>query len=196
MMVITNGMNFAERYNKLDHSKKTGFEDLSLQFALALINFFKNNFSFIEEFDFPVGTTNCNDFSNNYMAEIYQGLDLISQIHQIPHEEIFKSTCEFWLWFSFKICFIKEKEANPDLGIPFGLLESSLSQYLTYSTELFFYKNCYANILQIVRTTLITKMMKPIEVKIDIDEDGELVNDPTTNTIYQTLHETMRDSLI
>jgi exportin-1 len=39
-------------------------------------------------------------------------------------------------------------------------------------------------------------MTKPIEVKIDIDEDGELITDPTINTIYQTLHETMRDTLV
>jgi exportin-1 len=196
MIEITHGMNFADRYTKLDISKRSGFEDFSLQFALSLINFFKNNLNYIEEFDFPVGTANGNDFSNNYLREINIGLEFLTQIHQIPHEETFKSTCEFWLWISFKICFLKEKDANPDIGLPFGFIESSLPQYINFSTEMFLYKSCYANILQVVRTTLVTKMIKPIEVKIDIDEDGELVNDPTTNTIYQTLHETMRDTLI
>ena len=196
MMEITHGMNFADRYTKLDISKRSGYEEFSLQFALSLINFFKNNFSYIEEFDFPIGSTNGNDFSNNYLREIHLGLDFLTQIQQIPHEEIFKSTCEFWLWFTFKISFLKEKDANPDLGIPFGFLESSLSLYINYANEMFFYKNCYAGILDIVRKTIVKKMIKPIEVKIDIDEDGELVSDPTTNTIYQTLHETMRDSLI
>ena len=196
MIVITNQTNFADKYHKLDMSKRAGYEELSLQFALSLISFFKNNFAYIEEFDFPIGTANGNDFSAAYMNEIFIGLNYIAQIQQIPHEEIFKSTCEFWHWFSFKVCFIKERDANPDLGIPMGVYESSLQQYILYTQEMFFYKNCYAGVLEGVRNTLVTKMTKPIEVKIDIDEDGELVSDPTTNTIYQTLHETMRDSLI
>jgi exportin-1 len=196
MVAITNQTNFAEKYHKLDFSKRSGYEELSLQFALSLINFFKNNFSYIEEFDFPQGTANGNEFSITYLNEIYLGLNYIAQIQQIPHEEIFKSTCEFWHWFSFKVLFIKEKDANPEFGIPIGLYENSLHQFIMFSQEMFFYRNCYAAVLEQVRHTLITKMTKPIEVKIDIDEDGELINDPTTNTIYQTLHETMRDSLI
>jgi len=43
---------------------------------------------------------------------------------------------------------------------------------------------------------MIRKMTKPIEVKIDLDEDGEIVMDQISNTIYQTLHENMKDCLI
>lgn len=196
MMSITTEVSLADKYYKLDISKRSGYEDFCLQFALSLINFFKNNFSYIEEFDFPIGTANGNEFSMNYLSEIYYGLNYLAQIHQIPHEEIFKATCEFWHWFCFKVCFIKEKEANPDIGIPMGVYEGSLQQYIYYTQEMYFYKQCYIGVLETVRNTLIVKMTKPIEVKIDIDEEGELVSDQITNTIYQTLHETMRDSLI
>jgi exportin-1 len=196
MIVIVNNTNFAEKYSKLDPSKLNGYEELSLQFALSLISFFKNNFTYIEEFDFPIGTTNGNDFTATYLNEIINGLNFITQIHQIPQEEIFKATSEFWNWFAFKICFIKEKDANLDLGLPMGIYESSLSNYIYYSQEMFFYKNCYSQILETVRITIISKMIKPIEVKIDIDEDGEIISDPTINTVYQSIHETMRDTLI
>ena len=39
-------------------------------------------------------------------------------------------------------------------------------------------------------------MTKPFEVKIDIDENGDLTYDPTKNTVYQTIHENMRETLI
>ena len=39
-------------------------------------------------------------------------------------------------------------------------------------------------------------MTKPLEVKIDIDEGGDIICDPTKNTIYQIIHENMRDTLV
>jgi exportin-1 len=196
MLVVTNEMNLAERYFKLDDLKKLNFEEFCMQYALSLISFFKNNMPYIEEYDFYSGTSSGNDFSFTFLKEIYLGLNYLSQIHQIPSEEILKTTCEFWHWFSYKVCFLKEKDSDFDLGIPLGVYTSSLQQYIMYTQEMYFYKNCYSKVLETVRHTLITKMTKPIEVKIDIDEDGNLVLDPIINTIYQTLHETMRDSLI
>ncbi len=196
MVVITNDMNLAERYFKLDDMKKLNFEEFCMQFALSLISFFKNNMSYIEQYDFVTGSANGNDFSYTYLKEIYLGLNYLSQIHQIPNEEIMKATCEFWLWFCYKVCFLKEKDADFEQGIPLGMYTLSLPQYIMFTQEMYFYKNCYSKVLEIVRHSFITKMTKPIEVKIDIDEDGNLVMDPIINTIYQTLHETMRDSLI
>jgi exportin-1 len=196
MVNITNNADFADKYFKLDISKRAGLEELAMQFALSLINFFKNNFSYIEEFDFMVGQANGNDFSANFLNEIFIGLKYLAQIHQIPTEEHFKVTCEFWHWFCFKVCFIKEKDADPEIGIPLGVYESSLQQYILYTHEMFFFKNCYSPVLETVRNTLISKMTKPTEVKIDVDETGEIVMDQVINTIYQSLHETMRDCLI
>jgi len=72
----------------------------------------------------------------------------------------------------------------------------SKSQYIQYLNESYLYKNCYMKLLDIVREIVCVKMTKPLEVKIDIDEGGDIVCDPTKNTIYQTIHENMRDTLV
>ena len=51
-------------------------------------------------------------------------------------------------------------------------------------------------LIDIVREILCVKMTKPLEVKITIDEGGDIVCDPTKNTIYQSIHENMRDTLV
>lgn len=196
MVSVTNNVNLSEKYHKLDISKRSSYEDLCSQFGLALINFFKNNFSYIEEFDFVVGTSQGNDFSTNFLNEIFMGLNFISQIHQIANDEIFKFTSEFWHWFCFKVCFLKEKDADPDLGVPIGVFENSMNSYILYTHEMFFFKHCYQRVLETVRNTIIMRMLKPNEVKIDLDEEGEIVMDQITNTIYQSLHETLRDCLV
>jgi exportin-1 len=196
MQAITSGFNFHEKYEKTDIGKRGAFEDLSMQFALSMISFYKNNFAYIEAFDFQIGTQNGNEMTTNYMSEISKGLVYLTEIHKINNEELFKATCEFWYWFTYKVCFLLDKDFDPESGLPPAVLETQLGGYIAHAQEMYFYRNYYAPILEIVRTTLITKMTKPVEVKIDIDEDGEIVMDPTLNTVYQTLHETMRDTLI
>ena len=58
------------------------------------------------------------------------------------------------------------------------------------------YKHCYLTFIEKVRNTIVIRMNKPLEVKIDIDENGDLTTDPTTNTVYQSLHDTMKNTLI
>jgi hypothetical protein len=43
MMSITGDVNLVDKYFKLDYTKRSGYEDFCLQFALSLMNFFKNN---------------------------------------------------------------------------------------------------------------------------------------------------------
>jgi exportin-1 len=197
MHAITSGFNFHEKYEKTDITKRPAFEDLSMQFALSMISFYKNNFAYIEAYDFQVGTQNGNEMTANYMSELSKGLIYLTQIHQINNEEIFKATCEFWLWFVNKVCFLLDKDYDPDLAsLPPSMVETQISGFIAHTSEMYFYRNYYAPILEIVRTTLIMKMSKPVEVKIDIDEEGEIIMDPTLNTVYQSLHETMRDTLV
>jgi exportin-1 len=196
MASITNGFDFHEKYEKTEMSKRGAFEDLSMQFALSIIAYIKNNFSYIEAFDFQIGTQSGNELTANYMPEISKGLIYLTQIHKISNDEISKATSEFWFWFVYKVCFLLDKEFDPDTGLPPAFIENQLASFIAHTNDMYFYRNYYAPILEVVRTTLITKMFKPVEVKIDIDEDGEIILDPTLNTVYQTLHETMRDTLI
>ena len=197
IIVITQNSNLFEKYLKLGDSKKSGFEEFCMQFSLGLISFFKNNFSYIQGFDFQSGYSNGNDFTIKYMTELYRGLDFISQIYLIQNDEIFNALSEFWNWFCFKVCFLQQKDINFEDGLPTNVNSISIfSTYIQYTNESYLYRNCYCKILEIVRHNLIKKMTKPIEVKIDVDENGEIVMDHITNTIYQTLHENMRDCLV
>lgn len=196
MISITHKTNFIVEYNKLDISKKGNFEEFSLQFVLSLINFFKNNFSFIENFDFEKGETNSNEFTLNYLNEISTGLSFISQIHQIDNDEIMKSTSDFWNWFTLKVLFVKEKDLDPENFMYHAVSFESIYNYIAFAVNRFYVSNVYLKVLEQVRITIITKMTKPTEVRFYVDENGELSMDQFTNTIYQAIHETNRDTLI
>jgi len=144
-----------------------------------------------------MGYSNGNEFTAKYINEIYRGLEYISQIYLIPNDEIFNALSEFWNWFCFKVCFLQERDINPENGIPAAVNSIQVfNSYIQQTNESYIYRMCYSKILESVRFSIIKKMTKPIEVKIDLDEDGEIVMDHITNTIYQTLHENMKDCLI
>ena len=196
MKGITNNMDFSERHKSIDSSKITGFEKLSLIFENSLINFFKNNLSYIETFDFVEGVSTPNEFIQNYIEPISFGLDYLTQFQLIQNDEIFKAACDFWYWFTFKIVFLKEIDIDPDKEIPNSLYNIPLNTYLMYTNESYMYKHCYLTFIEKVKKTIVIRMNKPLEVKIDIDENGDLTTDPTTNTVYQSLHDTMKNTLI
>jgi len=132
-----------------------------------------------------------------YSSDIYLGLDYISQIYLIPNDEIFVALGEFWHWFCFKVCFIKEKDLDIEEDISSKVNTMiAFANYIQYTNESFIYRNYYVKILENVRFTIIKRMTKPIEVKIDLDENGEIVMDNAINTIHQTTHENMKDCLI
>lgn len=172
------------------------FEEFCLQFGLSLISFYKSNFAFLEKFDFILGTSQPSEFLTNFIYELQLGLQFLCQINLIPNEEIFKSCVEFWNWLSFKICFIKDVNIDPD-NIPFDLLKDcSISDYISFTNQLFLYQNFYKQILDNVRQIVITRMTKPVEVKIGCDESGEIVMEAIVGTTYQSLYENLKECLI
>jgi exportin-1 len=197
MNVITKQANMADEYNRISLEQKMNFEEFCLQFLLCLISFFKSNMNFLEEFDFVQGTSQPSDFLMTYLAEIELGMTYICQINQIPNEEIFRACAEFWNWFCFKVCFLKEKNIDPET-ISFTLLkDTSMNDYIAYTSQLFLYQYLYFKVLEKVRQILICRMTKPVEVKISVDsETGEIVVEGITNTTFQTLYETLKECLI
>jgi len=190
---ITKGTDFNEEYKKIKEHQKFNFEDFALQFSNSLISFYKNNFNFIQEFDSLLGSSvQQNDFTTAYMKEIGQGLLYLAQCQLINSEEIFKATNDFFYWFCYKITFLIEKNCDPEIMIPSNY---SLQEYIFHTSQSNYYINFYYPILDKVRSTLIEKMIRPSEVKMDV-EDGELVYDQVTGTIYTSIFETMRDTLI
>ena len=172
---IVKNKNFADQYKFIQEKspeKITGYENMTHSFEMSLINFFKSNMSYIQSFDFPEGTQQVNQFLSNFIPQITNGLNYLTQFLFIENEEIF--------------------QANNN-GIH---AKYTKDQYLQYLNDSFLYKNCYMKVIDIVRERLCLKMTKPLEVKIDIDENGDIAYDPTKNTIYQTIHENMRETLI
>ena len=162
MNVITKQANLSDEYNRITLEQKMNFEEFCLQFLLTLIAFFKTNLNFLEEFDFIQGTGQPSEFLLTYVGEIELGLTYICQIILVPNEEIFRACAEFWNWFCFKICFLKEKNIDPE-SISFTLLkDTSMIDYIAYTSQLFLYQNLYFKILEKVRQILISKMTKPV----------------------------------
>ena len=221
---IVRGKNFAEQYKYLethDAAKITGYEEMTHSFEMALINYFKSNIPYIQSYDFPEGTQQVNQFLMSYIPQISSGLNYLTQFLFMENEEIFQAAVDFWLWFSYKVFTLKEPENTLDtFDLIFENNNNNMNnnfmnnnnnfninnqgvqvkytkdQYLQYLNESYLYKNCYMKVIDIVRERLCLKMTKPLEVKIDIDENGDLTYDPTKNTVYQTIHENMRETLI
>ena len=221
---IVRGKNFAEQYKYLethDAPKITGYEEMTHSFEMALINYFKSNIPYIQSYDFQEGTQQVNQFLMSYIPQISSGLNYLTQFLFMENEEIFQAAVDFWLWFSYKVFTLKEPENTLDtFDLIFENNNNNMNnnfmnnnnnfninnqgvqvkytkdQYLQYLNESYLYKNCYMKVIDIVRERLCLKMTKPLEVKIDIDENGDLTYDPTKNTVYQTIHENMRETLI
>jgi exportin-1 len=220
---IVKNKNFADQYKFIQEKspeKITGYENMTHSFEMSLINFFKSNMSYIQSFDFPEGTQQVNQFLSNFIPQITNGLNYLTQFLFIENEEIFQAAVDFWLWFSYKVFTLKDPNdtldtfdlifennnndfvLNNNINININNNNNGIhakytkDQYLQYLNDSFLYKNCYMKVIDIVRERLCLKMTKPLEVKIDIDENGDIAYDPTKNTIYQTIHENMRETLI
>ena len=204
---IVKQKNFADQYNIIlnnNPEKLSGYEKMTLNFEICLINFFKSNISYIQSYDFPEGTRQVSDFLNMNIPQIQNGLNYLTQFIRIENEEIFKAAVDFWLWFSYKVFTLKDPEDTLDnydelLNNNNNNMISTKykkEEYIQYLNESYIYKNCYMKKLDLIREIICIKMIKPLEVKITIDEGGDIVYDPTKNTIYQAIHENMRDTLI
>ena len=201
---IVKQKNFADQYKVIlnnNPEKLSGYEKMTLNFEISLINFFKSNLSYIQSFDFPEGTQQVNDFLNTNIPQLTNGLNYLLQFMSIENEEIFKAAVDFWLWFSYKVFTLKDPEDTLDnyeelLNNNTISTKYTKDQYIQYLNDSYLYKNCYMKIIDLIREIICIKMTKPLEVKIDIDESGDITCDPTKNTIYQTIHENMRDTLV
>ena len=205
---IVKQKNFADQYKVIMNNnpeKLSGYEKMTLNFEISLINFFKSNLSYIQSYDFPEGTKRVDEFLNSLIPQITNGLNYLLQFLLIENEEIFKAAVDFWLWFSYKIFTLKDPEDTLDnyeqlLNNNYnnGMITTKFTkdQYIQYLNDSYLYKNCYMKMIDLVREIICIKMTKPLEVKIDIDEGGDIICDPTKNTIYQIIHENMRDTLV
>ena len=114
---IVKGKNFADQYKIIYNNnpeKLSGYEKMTLNFENSLINFFKSNMPYIQEFDFVEGTKQVNPFLESVIPQITSGLNYMAQFLRIESEEIFKAAVDFWLWFSYKVFTLKDPEDTLD----------------------------------------------------------------------------------
>lgn len=192
---VSNGTNFAVEAGKTNPQSRDNFEKFSLQLVLSLTSFFYNNFSFIENFNFIQGTGAPNQFLTTYQEPLFRALSYISQITCIKNDEILNVCSEFWGWFGFKICFLKNSAFEPH-QLEELMQEGSLFNYVGYSNQTYLFKTIYEPIINDVRQTLIMNMTKPNEINFSVDEFGDIYTEDVANTIFDRINEQMKNALI
>mmetsp|Transcript_14156 Transcript_14156/g.26635 ORF Transcript_14156/g.26635 Transcript_14156/m.26635 type:complete len:1075 (+) Transcript_14156:1490-4714(+) len=111
---------------------------------------------------------------------LYSAMDLafyyIAGLTELPDEEVFKISCEFWHWFTHKLCMERLQTG--------AFLETSLDSTL------------YRPLLSRVRLILIPKTAKPHEILVSIDDYGNIVRTHLKDTETLALYDLMRETLV
>eukprot|EP00667_Euglena_gracilis_P000862 EG_transcript_863 len=102
-------------------------------------------------------------------------------ISMVDHKEIFKTCLEYWLWLSEDI-YTSWKGGN---------IMNTLSSQMNPAR-----KNAYSQILSDCRRAMIKKMVKPEEVIIVEDENGEITKEYMPDVDAQQLYHSMRELLV
>lgn len=144
-------------------------DDIFVQrLSLFLTGFFKNHLSILEAKIAHIG--------DNAHQMITQGFSHLVNVSSVEDDGIFKICLEFWHGFT-KDLYAEETAMQ--------------NQPLAQKGR----KWLYANILTQVRLVMILQMVKPSEVLIVEDENGEIVRETTKDTEalsqYKTMHETL-----
>jgi exportin-1 len=119
------------------------------------------------------------------------GLTYLVKISEVDDDQIFKICLEFYHCFSQELytseChgILSTNRQVLNLGAPFGAAAQPASR-----------KALYSAIFSQVRVVMISKMVKPEEVLIKEDENGELVKETTKDTEALSQYKTMRETLV
>ena len=187
---IAKGNNFLNQYEhiiKNEKGKEIGFENFSISVENCLINFFKENFNFLKE-----KSIYSPEFLNKYNNGIIIGLQYLLQFSNFKNDQIKNSAMEFWYFIVYDLFTLKKFIKNSNHSI--NEEREFLIDYLKRSN---IYNKCFAEILNALRELLCENMTKPLEIKIILDENGDIITDPNENdTFNQNLQETMQNILI
>ena len=207
---IVKKKNFSEEYKLIlrnSPEKITGFEDMTLHFENCLINFFKTNFNYIKLKDRDITYHNninnfcknsAKDFFNKYINSIMIGLKYLIQITYIKSDQIFNNITEFWYWFVYNLFTLKSNKNNKK-DIYNELDNDSVENkdvLIEYLHKSFLYSRYLTLITDKVREILCQNMTKPLEITIELDENGDITTEQNNDTINTIIHENMKNTLI
>ncbi|KAI0315517.1 CRM1 C terminal-domain-containing protein [Amylostereum chailletii] len=168
--------NIAQAYA---HSNDAG-QDFILNLAIFLCNFLQNHLRTVE-------TGDTHDVLLN--AHLY-----MVKISQVDEREIFKICLEYWLKLVAEL--YEEIQSLPigDSGLLMGLSLGGTSGAMLNGVSL--RKNIYSDVLSNLRLVVIEKMVKPEEVLIVENEEGEIVREFMKESDTIVLYKSMRELLV
>lgn len=156
-------------------------QELVLNIALFLSNFLSNHLSAVE-----------NDTNRDVLLNAHLYMVKVSQVDE---REIFKICLEYWLKLVAEL--YDEIQALPigDSGILMGLsLGGASGSSMLNGMNL--RKNIYSDVLSNLRLVVIEKMVKPEEVLIVENEEGEIVREFMKESDTIVLYKSMRELLV
>ncbi|THH33915.1 hypothetical protein EUX98_g342 [Antrodiella citrinella] len=155
-------------------------QELVLNIALFLSNFLGNHLRAVE-------TEPNRDVLLN--AHLY-----MVKVSQVDEREIFKICLEYWLRLVSEL--YEEISSLPigDSGLLMGLSLGGSSQNMLNGMAL--RKNIYSDVLSNLRLVVIEKMVKPEEVLIVENEEGEIVREFMKESDTIVLYKSMRELLV
>lgn len=172
LMLPCKSTNFNQLYMQSHPQAQVELRDFAQNLVLFLVALLKTHLQLFEAYVLTV--------QSEASRVIYSALDLafyyIAGLTELPDEEVFKISCEFWHWFSHKL-FMERLQSG-------SYLETSLDS------------NLYRPLLSKVRLILIPKTAKPHEILVSIDDYGNIVRTHLKDTETLALYDLMRETLV
>ncbi|EGR34521.1 hypothetical protein IMG5_008700, partial [Ichthyophthirius multifiliis] len=170
--------------NNKQHQQVAVFDNICQFIALFLTGFFNTHLQWIDEQTYDLN----NAIRENILESIHRGLQYLVNINEIEEDNIFKICVEFWHSFTTQI--FKRKPIQNNTTTP--LLLIGMQNQTNFTLE----KNVYPLILTQVRTIIVSRMAKPQEVLIVIDENGNPCKEELQDTENNSLYELLKELLI
>ena len=163
-------------------------QELVLNLALFLSNFLSNHLPLVE---------------NEQNKEVLQNAHLyLIKVSQVPEREVFKICLEYWSKLVSELYEEAQSlpigEMNPLLGLNLGGGGSNGSGNVSSTTTQTQHlrKNVYATVLSNLRLVMIERMVKPEEVLIVENDEGEIVREFLKESDTIVLYKSMREVLV
>ncbi|KAK0203228.1 CRM1 C terminal-domain-containing protein [Desarmillaria ectypa] len=163
--------NIAEVYKNAGPSD----EELVLNLALFLTNFFGEHLELIE--------------NDAHREILLSGHAYLVKISAVEEREVFKICAEYWAKLLSSLY-------NEVTALPIGNLSLSLAGIPHVLGDLKMRKDIYAEVLSNLRLVVIERMVKPEEVLVVENDEGEIVREHLKEIDTIVLYKSMRELLI
>lgn len=119
---------------------------------------------------------------------VKKSLEIMVQTSQIPEDELFKISLDFWHFLTTDVM-QNPRHGGAAAAVPgmefMGVLHGS---YMSM--------NIYPEVFSAIEQVMVDFMVKPKEVLVVIDENGEAVEEVFDDTEIISVYETMRETLV